>query len=127
MTDHSVLQVMYNNPSRPAPHRVDRHRGRLEAYNMKVEFVPGDKHPGDYGSRHPAKLPKNLTKEQREDIGIETEEEDMEIWMGRVIQEVLPAITMRQLWDDRDKDPELRILLKKKRTGQMSKEARKGP
>ena len=75
---------------------------------MKVDFVPGHKNPCDYGSRHPDKLPDNLTKEQREDLGIETEEEDMEIWLGAMIQEVLPAITLLQLQDDTDKDPELK-------------------
>ena len=64
MTDHSALPAMYNNTSRPAPHRVDRHRGRLGAFDMTVEFVPGHKMPCDYGSRHPEKLPDNLTKDQ---------------------------------------------------------------
>ena len=86
MTDHSSLPSMYNSPSRPAPHRVDRHRGRLGAFDMKVDFVPGHKNPCDYGSRHPDQLPENLTKEQREDMGIETEEEDMEIWLGALIK-----------------------------------------
>ena len=62
--------------------------------------------PCDYGSRHPDKLPENLIKEQREEIGIETEEEDMEVWLGKVTQQVLPAITMQQLQDDTDNDPE---------------------
>ena len=50
MTDHSALPAMYNNPSRPALHQVDRHRGRLGAFDMKVEFVPRHKMPCDYGS-----------------------------------------------------------------------------
>ena len=77
MTDHSGLPALYNNSGRPAPHRVDRHRGRLGAFDMDVQFVPGDKNPCDYGSRHPDLLPDDLTKEQREEIGNETEEEDM--------------------------------------------------
>ena len=117
---------MYNT-LRPAPHRVDRHRGRLGAYDMKVDYVPGDKHPCDYGSRHPTKLPENLTKEQREEMGIESEEEDTEIWVGKITKEVLPAITMRQLKDDTRNDPELQPLLREKRKGQMSKETSKGP
>ena len=126
MTDHSSLPAMYNCPSRPAPHRVDRHRGRLGVFDMKVEFVPGHKMPCDYGSRHPDKLPENLTKEQREEIGIETEE-DMEVWLGAITQQVLPAITMQQLQDDTDKDPELKPLLEEKKTGVMSKSTSKGP
>ena len=127
MTDHSALPAMYSHPTRPAPHRVDRHRGRLGAYDMAVEFVPGYKNPCDYGSRHPDSLPKNLSKQQREDMGIETMEEDMEIWMGRIIKEVLPAITMDQLRDDTDKDPKLKPLLEGKRVGQITKVTSKGP
>ena len=127
MTDHSALPAMYNNPTRSAPDRVDRHRGRLGAFDMKVEFVPGDKHPCDYGSRHPQPLPNNMTKQEREDMGIETEEEDMEIWMGRIKMEVMPAITLEQLRDDTENDPELRTIVREKRTAQMSKETSKGP
>ena len=58
---------------------MDRHRGRLGAFDMKVEYVPGNPMPCDYGSRHPEQLPDNLTKRQREELGIETEEEDEEI------------------------------------------------
>ena len=60
-------------------------------------------------------------------MGMETEEEDMEIWMGRVMKEVLPAITMDQLRDDTDKDPELKPLLEEKRVGQMTKATSKAP
>ena len=59
-------------------------------------------------------------------MGIEIEEEDMEIWMGRVIKEVLPAITVIHLRDDTDKDPELKPLLEEKRTGEMIKKTTKG-
>ena len=90
---------------------------------MKVEFMSGHKMPCDYGSRHPDKLPDNLTKEQREEIGVETEEEDMEVWLRRVLH----AITMQQLQDDTDKDPELKTLLQEKLTGTMSKATSKGP
>ena len=54
------------------------------------------------GSRHPDKLPNNLTKEQREEQGIEMEE----VCLGKVMQETFPAITLEQLKDDKDKDPE---------------------
>ena len=60
-------------------------------------------------------------------MGIETEEEDMEIWMGRIKMEVLPAITLDQIRDDTKNDPELNVLVEEKRTGRMSKETSKGP
>ena len=89
MTDHLALPRFYNNTGRPVPHRVDRHRGRLGAFQMKLQFVPGDKMPCDYRSRHPDLLPDNLTKEEREEIGIETKEENTKIWMGKVLETIL--------------------------------------
>ena len=81
MTDHSALPTFYNRVSKIAPHRVERHRGRLGAFDMEVTYVPGEIMPCDYGSRHPEKLPDNLSKQDREELGIETEEEDTELWI----------------------------------------------
>ena len=74
-TDHSALPGLYST-RRPAPHMVERHRGRLGAFQFDGQHVPRDKNPCDYGSRHPDALPENLTRQEREDLGIETEEED---------------------------------------------------
>ena len=65
MTDHSSLPGFYNNTSRIAPHRVDRHRGRLGAFNLTVQYVPGENMPCDSGSRHPDPIPENLTASER--------------------------------------------------------------
>ena len=46
MTDHSALPSLYNT-NRPAPHRVERHRGRLGSFQFRVQYVPGNKHPCD--------------------------------------------------------------------------------
>ena len=51
----------------------------------QVEHAPGDKNPCDYDSKHPHLLPENLTREQREEIGIETEEEDKEFCIQHVL------------------------------------------
>ena len=60
MTDHIALPSLYNT-TRPTPHRVERHRGRLGSFQFKVQHVPGKQMPCDYGSRHPDALPSNLT------------------------------------------------------------------
>ena len=65
MTDHSALPSLYNS-GRPAQHRVERHRGRLGAFQFNVQYVLGEKNPCDYGSRQPDAIPPNLTREQRE-------------------------------------------------------------
>ena len=127
MSDHSALPALYNNTGRPAPHRVDRHRGRLGAFQLKVQFVPGEKNPCDYGSRHQDQLPDNLTKEQREEIVIEMEEEDAGVWLGKLLEETMPAITVNQMRDDMANNPELGPIVKEKQAGTKSKAMSKGP
>ena len=92
---------------------------------MKVEYVPRDKMPCDFGSRHPEILPENLTRQEREEIGIETEEEDMEIWVARTLEKVLPAITLKEMVEATKDAPELSKLVEEKKTGRMSKETSK--
>ena len=107
MTDHEALPTLYNNPTKTAPDRVNRHRSRLGAFDFKVKYVPGDQNISDYGSRHPDPIPPNLTREQREDLGIETEEEDKEVWINHVIDTNLPAITLQQVREATAQDEEL--------------------
>ena len=126
MTDHSSLPTLYNS-RRPAPHRVDRHRGRLGAFQFTTQYVPGDKNPADYGSRHPDAIPESMTAEEREEMGIETEEEDTEIWVNRVLEKTLPAITMEQMREATQQDEELAEVVKEKKTGTKSKKMSKGP
>ena len=68
---------------------------------MEVTYVPGELMPCDYGSRHPEKLPDNLTRQEREELGIETEEEDTELWIGKLTQKIIPAITEKQLAEEK--------------------------
>ena len=79
MTDHEALPDLYNHPGKPTNDRVDRHRSKLGAYQFTVRYVPGDQNICDYGSRHPDPLPDNMTKEEKEEMGIETEDEEKEI------------------------------------------------
>ena len=127
MTDHSSLPTLYKDNNKLAPHRVERHRGRLGAYNFNVEFVPGDKNPCDYGSRHPDPIPENLSKSEREDLGIETEEEDAELWINFVLDSKLNAITLEQLKVATEEDNELGPILKEKRAATKGKASSKGP
>ena len=94
MMGQSTFQALYNNMGRMVPHR-----GQIGAFNMQVEYVPEDKNPCDYSSRHLDLLPENLTREQKEEIGIETEEEDKEICVQHVLQTTVQAISMEKLKD----------------------------
>ena len=122
MTDQSTFQALYNNMGRMVPHR-----GQIGAFNMQVEYVPEDKNPCDYSSRHLDLLPENLTREQKEEIGIETEEEDKEICVRHVLQTTVQVISMEKLKDVTEKDTDLLTIMKEKQGGTKSKKASKGP
>ena len=101
MTDHSALPAMYNDTLRPAPHRVDRRRGRLGAFDMTVEYVPGEKMPCDYGSRHPKERIRPYTAQEKEDLGIEQEEEDKEVWINSIVEDhLLNAMSISQIREE---------------------------
>ena len=64
-------------------------------------------------------------REQREEIGIETEEEDKGICVQHVLHMALPAIIIEKLRDATEKDTDLGPIMKEKREGSNSKEASK--
>ena len=47
VTDHKPLVSLYNYPTRPAPTRVERHRGKLRQFGFTVKYEPGDTSPAD--------------------------------------------------------------------------------
>ena len=101
VVDHKPLLPLYNSPRRPNQMRVDRHRMKLAAYDFTVSHVPGDKIPCDYGSR--AGCPRNnkFSEQERERLGVE---DDLEIYVNRVVEEQLPpAVTRDMLKEAKDK------------------------
>ena len=50
-------------------------------------YQPGRTNPADYGFRHPPP-PKSYTSQERQELGVEEEEEDAKIQVGRVLAEL---------------------------------------
>ena len=96
-SDHTLLIPLYKHPNKLATYHVDRHRNRLEAYNFDVQFVKGTKIPCDYASRHPGKEEVKYTREEKEELGIEQEDEDAEIWIIAVLEEEIKAFIQEEL------------------------------
>ena len=124
VVDHKPLVPLYNNPSRPGPVRVDRHRSKLRAFNFKVRYEPGKATPSDYGSRHPAP-DRNHSKQERDELGIEDEDEDLEFSINRVIEDHMPeAVTMEMLQQATQEDKLLMKVAEDVVLGKMSAETR---
>ena len=118
--DHKPLVPLYNSPGRPSPVRVDRHRSKLRGFNFKVRYEPGRATPSDYGSRQPAP-DRHHTKQEREELGIEDEDEDLEFSINRVIEDQLPdAVTMEMLEKATKEDKVLTKVAEDVMQGKMS-------
>ena len=84
VTDHLPLVPPYNNPTRPAPVRVERHHSKLRSFHFKMKYETGRTNPSDYSSRHTPPL-REYTQEEKEELGVEKEEDDATIQVGRLI------------------------------------------
>ena len=120
VVDHRPLVSFYNSKNRSAPVRVDRHRSKLLGFRFKVKYEPGSSNPCDYGSRHSVPDRKH-TRQEREELGIEDEEEDSEFAVNRLIEDNLPeAVTKEMLQQAVKDDKELRTVFEDVRVGKMS-------
>ena len=92
VVDHLPLVSLYNSNGRDLPVRVAKHKSKLRAFKFKVVYEPGTTNPADYGSRHPH-LKGPYTRQEKEKLGVEDEEEDVEITIHRV-EELTDTVTM---------------------------------
>ena len=71
---------------------------KLAQFNFKLVYEKGSMNPCDYGSRHPGKHH-------------EEEEDDSEIYINRVVEELLPAaVTRKMMRKAMDADTQLQML-----------------
>ena len=141
VTDHEPLVPLYNSPTRPAPVRVERHRSKLRSFRFTTIHHPGKTIPCDYASRHPPPV-RSYTSQEKEDLGVEEEEEDAEIQIGRVLAELAgntvmvgrvdmdpppAAITEKELQQVMERDQDMVKLVKAVQTGLGIKELPKNP
>ena len=94
MVDHQPMVSLYNKRRAPdsMPERVSRHISKLISYDFTVSYESGKKTPSDYGSRHPPSKAK-ISKDDKEELGIESEEEDTEILVNH-LRELNEAVTI---------------------------------
>ena len=106
ISDHELIIPLYNCPSRPAPVPVERHRSKLRHFMFKLVYEPGYTSPCDYASRHPP--PRGpYSKEEKEDLGVEDEEDDNEIWVNLVEEDKLEAVMLAEIREALEEDKQM--------------------
>ena len=87
-----------------------------------VKYEPGRTSPCDYASRHPPPL-KEYSEIEREELGVEEEAEEGEIWTSRIVEEQVPmAVTLEEIRQAIEKQPLLRLVIRDLKAGKMSQE-----
>ena len=117
VTDHKPLVSLYNSPNRPAPVRVDRHKGKLRNFRFKVVYEPGSTSPADYGSRHPNPA-REYTETERQELGVEDVAEDEECTVNSLEEDTV--VTMEEIRQAVKKDTTLEQVIVDINKGYMS-------
>ena len=99
--DHKPLFPLYNEMSKAAPVRVDRHRNKLQDLRFTDKYLPGKSMPCDYTSRHAAPI-EDLTKEEKRRLMVDVGE-DIQV-MRVIMADLPPALSMEVLREVAERD-----------------------
>ena len=138
------LIPLYNNRTRTAPMRLERHRSKLNSFCFLMTHQPGKNNPADYGSKRPPP-PKTYTDQEKEELGVEDKDDNAKIEVGRVLEELdqvgrmiegvrrvdtdpaIEAITVQEVKDATNRDQRLLKLMEVVQTGLERKEMPNSP
>ena len=120
VVDHEPLVSLYNSHSREVTVRVAKHKSKLLAFDFKVIYQPGATNPCDFASRSPPS-PREYTEEEKEELGIEEEDEDREVLVCRQ-EELTDAVTLPILQRYTQQDKTLSQLVESIKTGRLQKD-----
>ena len=115
VTDHLPLVSLYNSHSKSLPARVAKHKSKLRGFDFKVVYEPGCTTPSDFPSRNHAPA-RQYSREEREELGVEDEEDDAEIIVNRV-EALTDAVTLPILKNYSEEDPLVKQLMEDVKKG----------
>ena len=120
VVDHEPLCTMYNQHSREVTVRVAKHKSKLLSFDFQVIYQPGATNPCDWASRCPPR-PRSYTAEERDELGVEDEEEDQEVLVCRM-EELTDAVTLPILQRHTRRNAMLQQLVEDIKQGRLRKE-----
>ena len=120
VVDHEPLCTMYNKHSREVTVRVAKHKSKLLDFDFQVIYQPGATNPCDWASRCPPQQ-RSYTAEEREELGVEDEDENAEIMVYRM-EELTDAVTITILQESTKADRLMQELMEDIKQGRLRKE-----
>ena len=84
--DHQPLLPFYNDLTKPATARINKHRARITDLTFTDKYLSGKVMPADFNSRHPQSI-SHLNRQEREEMAVDDGED---IHIMRVIMNDLP-------------------------------------
>ena len=115
-TDHKALVSLFNKPSAKLSIRMERWMLRKQAFDMVVQYLPGEWNAADYLSRHPSSNMKNalLTRAGERHVNAVT------AGVMEAAASMLP-ISEQQLSDETRRDDDLQQVMEALETGRWYK------
>ena len=113
--DQKPLVPLYNDLSRPATARINKHRSKIIDLSFTDKYLPGSKMPADYASRHPCPID-TLSESQRAEQLID-DGNDVQV-MRVVMSDLPPALTTKMILEASKTDRVYQRLIKAIQKGQ---------
>lgn len=122
--DQKPLIPLYNDMTRPASVRVNKHRQKVQDLSFTDKYMPGKVIPCDFNSRHPNSID-HLTGEERQKLGIDDGDE---ITIRRIFLRDLPdAVTPDMIKEVAEGDSVYKALREAVKSGKKSGDPRLTP
>lgn len=100
--DQKPLIPLYNDFTRPASVRINKHRNQVMDLTFTDKYLPGRDMPADYHSRHPAPIT-HLTNEERSQLMVD-DGDDVHV-MHVMMADLPAALTVEMLRRSAQTDP----------------------
>ena len=91
---HQPLLPFYNDMSKVAPVRINKHRTKILDLKFKDKYLPGKEMPCDHTSRHPRSI-EGLTTKEKERLLLD-EGDDIQV-MRVIMEDLPPALTLEMV------------------------------
>ena len=122
--DQKPLIPLYNDMTRPASVRVNKHRQKIQDLRFTDRYMSGKVMPCDFNSRHPNSID-HLTSEERQKLGIDDGDE---ITIRRIFLRDLPdAVTPDMIKEVAEEDSVYKALREAVKSGRKPADPRLVP